>query len=194
MINQAEIERIKQSVDIRELASSYVALQGSHEMSGPCPKCGGEDRFHCKAGWFFCRQCHPNRGDAIEFVMWLEGCSFLEACDKLTTGDGFSIPPQPRKPAGKVRSIWTSEQWQKSANREVEQAVHAMNGPSGEQGRRYLEGRAIVDTTWKAWRLGYVPRVERRYQVDSEWHRDDLGPAISMVDGFVKTRKCPFIR
>ncbi|MCA9980028.1 MAG: toprim domain-containing protein [Anaerolineales bacterium] len=47
---------------------------------GPCPKCGGEDRFNVKDDEvFLCRQCHPDYGDVIEFVRWLNNMNFAEA-------------------------------------------------------------------------------------------------------------------
>ncbi len=54
------------------------------ERYGPCPKCSGRDRFHVcwYAGRerFFCRQCHPRRGDAIEYLHWAHGMTYREAC------------------------------------------------------------------------------------------------------------------
>ena len=43
----------------KESTSSYC---------GPCPKCGGDDRFVYKTdtGRFWCRQCNPKGGDLID--------------------------------------------------------------------------------------------------------------------------------
>ena len=48
-----------------------------HEYAGPCPGCGGKDRFHVHLskrdgrGAWMCRVCHPAEqegwGDAIEY-------------------------------------------------------------------------------------------------------------------------------
>ena len=37
--------------DMLELARRYTTLrrESSHEWAGPCPRCGGDDRFHCTA-------------------------------------------------------------------------------------------------------------------------------------------------
>lgn len=64
------------------LGRSCVSLK---HKQGPCPKCGGKDRFYvtAKGDRWACRQCHPRLGDAIEFVMWLEGMPFRAACEYL---------------------------------------------------------------------------------------------------------------
>lgn len=61
-IPQTQIDDAKRT-DLIELAGRYTQLRkasGTKEWEGPCPKCGGRDRFHVKADAFFCRQCHPS--------------------------------------------------------------------------------------------------------------------------------------
>jgi phage/plasmid primase-like uncharacterized protein len=46
----------------------FRLTEGSrNEPHGPCPRCGGEDRFYVrtKEQKFFCRQCTPSGGDVI---------------------------------------------------------------------------------------------------------------------------------
>ncbi len=83
-----DTEPIKRNVDLLELAGRFTTLhrESRREYSGPCPRCGGRDRFHVSAEWFFCRQCHEKRGDAIEFMQWLNGVEFRAACDMLSGG------------------------------------------------------------------------------------------------------------
>jgi putative DNA primase/helicase len=54
------------------------ALSGKH---GPCPICGGKDRFRFDnkrgAGTFFCSQCGP--GDGVELVKLFKGVDFKSA-------------------------------------------------------------------------------------------------------------------
>ena len=67
------------------------------EPHGPCPRCGGDDRFYIriKQERFFCRQCTPSGGDVINLVQWFDGCDFLAACETLT-----GKRPPPRKGNG----------------------------------------------------------------------------------------------
>jgi phage/plasmid primase-like uncharacterized protein len=55
------------------------------DLSGPCPVCGGRDRFWIntsKNSWG-CRQCSKG-GDVISFVQHVEGIDFVDAVDMLT--------------------------------------------------------------------------------------------------------------
>lgn len=54
------------------------------EWAGPCPFCGGVDRF---CVWpsdnkYWCRGCNK-KGDAIQLLRDLEGMSYREACEAL---------------------------------------------------------------------------------------------------------------
>ena len=88
---QIDTERIKSDTDLRELAATYTTLrrESVNSLAGPCPKCGGDDRFCVKAQTFSCRKCHPKWGDAIEFMTWLHGCTFKEAVAML---QGQALP------------------------------------------------------------------------------------------------------
>ena len=67
-----------------ELARRGIKLNGKVERAGPCPKCGGDDRFSINTAKqvFNCRQC-GGRGDVIDLVRWLDGVDFIEACTTL---------------------------------------------------------------------------------------------------------------
>ena len=58
------------------------------ERIGPCPKCGGTDRFsiNVKEGVWNCRGCKPEdiSGDVIGLVEHLDDCGFEQACETLT--------------------------------------------------------------------------------------------------------------
>jgi DNA primase len=68
------------------------------EQVGPCPKCGGEDRFAANTAKqiFNCRGCDVG-GDVIALVQHLDDSDFKAACGKLAG----EPPPQPHC---KVRS------------------------------------------------------------------------------------------
>ena len=57
-----------------------------HEFVGPCPYCGGTDRFSINVTKqvFNCRGCGGKGRGAISFVMWLGGCGFRDAVETLT--------------------------------------------------------------------------------------------------------------
>jgi hypothetical protein len=67
-------------------------LSGRH---GPCPKCGGNDRFrfsnHNENGSIICNQCGKGLGDGIDVICWYLGIKQGEAIRKI--GDYLGIGP-----------------------------------------------------------------------------------------------------
>lgn len=74
--------------DILDVAISkcgaVLKKAGGREYIGPCPSCGGEDRFgvNVAKGVFNCRG--STGGDVIAMVMHVHGCDFLGACEIIT--------------------------------------------------------------------------------------------------------------
>jgi putative DNA primase/helicase len=68
-----------------ELARRGNHPKGRIERCGPCPKCGGDDRFsiNTQKGVWNCRNCSKG-GDVIDLVQHLDGVDFITACETLT--------------------------------------------------------------------------------------------------------------
>jgi hypothetical protein len=64
-----------------ELERRGVKLRGRADRCGPCPQCGGDDRFSIHIGdqVFNCRICGAKGHGAIDLVMFLDGSGFKEA-------------------------------------------------------------------------------------------------------------------
>ena len=99
----AEIERARAVRLEDEIARRSLKLKRvGAELIGPCPKCGGHDRFaiHTKKQLWNCRNCGVGGNDAISLVEHLDGCGFVGAIDTLA-GDSIRIrtapPPEPTK-------------------------------------------------------------------------------------------------
>ncbi len=62
-----------------------IKLNGRSDRCGPCPRCGGDDRFaiNVKKQVFNCRGC-GTCGDTIALVQFLDDCDFAQACETLT--------------------------------------------------------------------------------------------------------------
>ena len=80
-----------------------IKLNGKVAQCGPCPRCGGTDRFsvNIKRGVWNCRKCRVG-GNVIKLVEHLDGCDFLSACAILTgepppKGNGKDTVAEPRK-------------------------------------------------------------------------------------------------
>jgi hypothetical protein len=95
MIAAAYIERARGVRIEDEIARRGIKLkrQGS-ELVGPCPVCGGRDRFgvSIRKQVFNCRGAIG--GDVIALVQHLDGCDFVSAITTLT-GDGVRIRTTP---------------------------------------------------------------------------------------------------
>jgi hypothetical protein len=90
LIQRAEAVRIEDEVERRG-----IKLVGRIDRSGPCPLCGGKDRFsiNVRKQVFLCRGCVA-RGNVIALVRFLDGCGFLEALEYLT-GERAPAPSRP---------------------------------------------------------------------------------------------------
>lgn len=78
----ADMLDVARSVRIEdELARRSIKLRGRVDRCGPCPQCGGDDRFSIDVGnqVFNCRGCSGKGRGAINLVMFLDGSGFKEA-------------------------------------------------------------------------------------------------------------------
>lgn len=83
-----------------------VSAADGGEWAGPCPGCGGRDRFRvwpekphdgrsiAPPGRYWCRRCGA-QGDAIDYLRTFEGLSFAAACERL----GIARPGREAAPA-----------------------------------------------------------------------------------------------
>jgi hypothetical protein len=76
------------SADLLEIAASVgttLHREGAEHV-GPCPICGGDDRFSINTakGVFFCRGCVKGGSGAIDLQIFLDGGDFVTAVKTLT--------------------------------------------------------------------------------------------------------------
>lgn len=97
-IDRARASDIWQALN--RVAGSHAIKPRGRKGVGPCPSCGGVDRFSIDGakGSFYCRGSARVGGDVIAMVMHLTGASFLGACEDIT---GEPMPK--RKPGDDVR-------------------------------------------------------------------------------------------
>lgn len=74
--------------DLLETAKRYGAVmkRSGREFKGPCPNCGGRDRYSLsptRHKWY-CRGAQFGGRGAISMVMHIAGMTFLQACEALT--------------------------------------------------------------------------------------------------------------
>jgi len=152
-------------------AFKYAASTGGGEYAGPCPWCGGFDRFRVwpehpsgsVGGRYYCRRC-GQRGDGIQFLRETLGLGYCDACKALQVPARAS-----RGQAARHAPTWTpkavmppSAVWQAKAASVVAECVANMRSSS--KGMAYALGRGLTSDTVKALRLGWnrADRWERR--------------------------------
>ncbi|TYO98508.1 DNA primase [Geothermobacter ehrlichii] len=158
-IPEETIERIRDRVDMVELVGRYVQLRRSGANNfGLCPFHGektpsfnvNSDRqsFHC----FGCGE----GGDAIAFLMKIEGLEFKEAVHKLAAEVGIEIAEERSDPEEEARRRELDRL--RRVNREACDYFQRLllKEPVGEPARRYLRGRGYDGELARAYRLGYA--------------------------------------
>lgn len=163
-MNTATIDtaQLKQQTDLRELAGRYTELKGNQEMFGPCPKCGGNKRFHVKADWFFCRDCFKVDDkrfghDVIGFLQWMGLARDFKDAAAMLGGHILPTTAQPRQAPKRSQPAPQSPEWKAKAAELVRTANDLLLNDSSElakQGRQYLLGRGLQPHTWQQFQLG----------------------------------------
>lgn len=145
------------------------------QYNGPCPWCGGRDRFrvqphHGSYGWFACNVC-GRKGSAVDYLMLKRGLSKREAL--LMVGwqpaDGAELRLSLPASALEARPAWDepSECWQEAAWDFARACRDTLWSPAGRAALDYLRGRGFSDATIRAAMLGYHAREE--YGPASVW-------------------------
>jgi len=158
--------RLKQTVDLIELAGRHVELRkvSPKEHHGPCPWCGGDDRFRVTADYFACRQC-GRKGDAIEFVMQRQNVDFKTAVSILG-GDVPMSVGEKVKPVSKPAE--SAYEWDEPKHKQAVMESHVNLVTAGTRYAwlcvEYLQKRCIEPDTIKAFGIGYTA-----FQLPNTW-------------------------
>lgn len=149
-----------------------VAGTSGGEWAGPCPWCGGTDRFRCwpehpsgaVGGRYMCRGC-GQKGDGIQFLRDHEGMSYQDACRALQVSPRplqtnrtahRSIPWKPKP------TMAPAEIWQHQAASFVAECSSNMIPES--EGMTYAESRGLTADTVAKLKIGWntMERFENR--------------------------------
>ena len=120
------------------------------EYAGPCPFCGGEDRFivtPAKDLWW-CRQCNRS-GDTIQYKRDVLGMSFNEAKGE----NGMDMPVKQERQQEEVRPYQT-DLWQDVVSSVMQRARLRLDGE--DRAYRWLAARGIDEATAIRYGLGYI--------------------------------------
>jgi len=114
--------------------------------------------FFPQTNSFYCFGCGAGKkpvtegSSVIDFVMWMDQCSFMEAVQKLADMQGWTIPKEELSEEEKKRIQLLEEAV--LMNRQYWQYLYM---PEHERYRQYLYGRGILDEDINKWRIGCIP-------------------------------------
>jgi hypothetical protein len=194
---------VAKAIPIEEIAERLGIMaelkRAGREWVGPCPKCGGSDRFGLNAdrGVYNCRQC--GGGDGIRLVELVQGVPFAGALDFLLGADTATpeeIRARARRAAEERRRREARAEAARARAIERARAIWAEAKPAeATPVRDYLERRGITRAL-----LPDMPRALRfapalpYFHAGAEIHR---GPAmiaaILAPDGRVTAAHCTWL-
>lgn len=158
----------------RDTKLKKVSGTGGGEYHGPCPFCGGKDRFRVQpnrrgGGLWACRQCGQH-GDAIAYVQAVQHVDFATACNNLGIGrSGPTVerrrhipqskatleqPPSHSSVKAEIPAL-TDPAYSDAALDFVIEAAGTLFSPDGEKARAWLNARGLPDAILKHFAIGY---------------------------------------
>ncbi len=157
--NAITLEEFKARLPIAEIVGRYVRLvRRGREFSGLCP-------FHQEKspsftiseekGFYHCFGCNQH-GNAVDFIMAIEGLDFGQAIQRLADITGLPTP---------MRTSHKSTKEEKTLHQANEAAVHwfqdSLAGPGGGEARAYIERRGLDAGIVERFGLGFAPPGRR---------------------------------
>ena len=177
--------------------TSAMKPKGPHEFAGPCPQCGGEDRFivwpdRPRGGAYLCRGC-GSQGDGIQFMREFMGMSYPEACAALgldqkhtTTSLLFArrahVRPRPAHPVQMAHvppkpepAVMPCKEWMCSAAAFLAECQRGLETPP--EALLAICGRFLTPYTAQDCGIGWNPAD--RYILRESWGL----PVVELADG-----------
>ncbi len=186
MLNQAMIDQARRSdlLALAGVAMRKVAGTGRGEYAGPCPICGGHDRFRVQPSGpdgprWYCRQCGGGKWhDAIDLVRQLKQVDFAEAVTMLVgSAPELASAPRPAPAAEPELTAAPGPTWQTAARRFCDDSLARLWSDAGRAALDGLRARGLADETIRAAGLGW--HESDRYEERAAWglpeEQDDRG-------------------
>jgi len=171
-----ELETLKQEA-LALTCWSWAIFKGwklgpGTDKAGPCPVCGGTDRFaiHTGKNTFNCRQCGIAGGGVIDLVIKTENVGFVKACE-LITGRTVADPVSAEE-TGRIHQEAERRERERAAEedkrrlRAISEGMSIWNrsalpGPIGSGGvADYLALRGVAGLSFERILLREIPRLD----------------------------------
>jgi hypothetical protein len=155
----------KATFDLLSLAQQDTTLRqvGSYWI-GPCPFCGGTDRFNVKrttqADLWICRICgNGHYKDAIDYLQLRNGWSFTRASNYVQGDNTGQLPARAMAQAqDNERAAMIDKKLEQFTTQEIWEALHRR---MAQEQREWWRAQGIPDDWQDYLKLGYTP--DKRY-------------------------------
>jgi len=174
------------------LSFKKVAATNGGEYAGPCPWCGGNDRFliwpQYKGGRYWCRGCE-RKGDSIQFIRAMHGLTFGEACERLGITGGTYRKRRRKSAATPEKPFFKPKQyepppalWMLKAAAFLKYSQEKLWTPEGRTALEFLQAKGLTEATIRRAGIGFNPsdlyRDRRGWGLPQEIHRPDGKPKL----------------
>ena len=141
---------------IEEVVGQYVSLKRSGaNLFGLCPFHGEKTASFSVApdkGIYYCFGCHKG-GNAVNFMMEIEGLSYPDAVRSLAKRVGMEVPDDEQ-----YQSKYRQQERLWALHKEAARFFHAkLNAPEGAAALQYALGRGMPKSTIINFGIGYAP-------------------------------------
>jgi len=156
-VKQADIEQLKDRVDIVELIGSYISLKpaGPGSFKGLCPFHGEKSpSFHVRSNpaFYHCFGCGVG-GDAFKFVQEIDKVGFSEAIEKLAQRTGYQLTYEEGERETSNRNLLLNIN--KAAS---EYYKSQLQSEEGKAARDFLVARGFDLDSISEFEVGYAPK------------------------------------
>ncbi len=159
MYSEDVIRRVRDSINVYDLISGYVALKKTGKnWLGLCPFHSEKTpsfNVNTEKQIFHCFGCGVG-GDVFKFMELQEGLNFPEAVKNLATRAGITLPQDTRDHRQDKRSEDDKKTLLKIVAEAADFFQKELAGSAGSAAREYLKKRGVSDTIIREFALGYV--------------------------------------
>ena len=152
----AFIDELMQRNPIEDVVGQYVSLRRSGaNLFGLCPFHGEKTASFSVApdkGIYYCFGCHKG-GNAVNFMMEVEGLSYPDAVRSLAKRSGMEVPEDEQ-----YQSRYKQQERLWALHKEAARFFHTkLYSPEGAEALKYAQGRGMPKSILTTFGIGYAP-------------------------------------
>ncbi len=138
---------VGRKIQLKRQGREFAGLSPFKKEKTPSFFVNDEKKFyHCFAS--------GEHGDAFDWLMKMEGLSFMEAAEQLASIAGIPLPKADPEAAKKAEASKSLIEWMELAQRFFSR--HLRSG-AGADARHYLERRGYGPAEWETYEIGFAP-------------------------------------